>query len=167
MRVAAGGRGPGGGPSLPREGRCGSAPEDGVGDGGAGTLSDGCCEDLRRWSVGGSPRRPPSAGARGLSSAALCYNPDSSYGAGWSSPVARRAHNPKVAGSNLCPRYHIKPCKSAGLYFWEVFQNRPLRGANPTDCQRTVGDRPAQSGPETIGRFLPLALELDTLSHGC
>ena len=31
------------------------------------------------------------------------YNATSKHGAGWSSPVARRAHNPKVAGSNPAP----------------------------------------------------------------
>jgi hypothetical protein len=32
--------------------------------------------------------------------------------AGWSSPVARRAHNPKVAGSNPAPATKPKPLKS-------------------------------------------------------
>src|SRR5665811_668985 len=31
------------------------------------------------------------------------YNSKSTIVAGWSSPVARRAHNPKVAGSNPAP----------------------------------------------------------------
>ena len=35
-----------------------------------------------------------------LASRSLPYN---LYDAGWSSPVARRAHNPKVAGSNPAP----------------------------------------------------------------
>lgn len=35
-----------------------------------------------------------------LASRSLPYN---LYDAGWSSPVARRAHNPKVTGSNPVP----------------------------------------------------------------
>ena len=31
--------------------------------------------------------------------------------AGWSSPVARRAHNPKVAGSNPAPATKLKSLK--------------------------------------------------------
>ena len=31
--------------------------------------------------------------------------------AGWSSQVARRAHNPKVAGSNPAPATHERPAK--------------------------------------------------------
>ena len=33
----------------------------------------------------------------------LGYNPKLNNDAGWSSPEARRAHNPKVAGSNPVP----------------------------------------------------------------
>jgi hypothetical protein len=33
--------------------------------------------------------------------------------AGWSSLVARRAHNPKVAGSNPAPAIYEKTCKGA------------------------------------------------------
>ena len=32
--------------------------------------------------------------------------------AGWSSPVARQAHNLKVAGSNPAPATNLNPCKS-------------------------------------------------------
>ncbi len=31
--------------------------------------------------------------------------------AGWSSPVARRAHNPKVAGSNPVPATNVCACR--------------------------------------------------------
>src|SRR5215218_7926579 len=41
--------------------------------------------------------------------------------AGWSSLVARRAHNPKVAGSNPAPATSQRPA-SAGL---SRFRNRP------------------------------------------
>ncbi len=37
--------------------------------------------------------------------------------AGWSSLVARRAHNPKVVGSNPAPATkHLKPTLSSGLF---------------------------------------------------
>src|SRR3954463_5249592 len=38
--------------------------------------------------------------------AGACYH--ASFDAGWSSPVARRAHNPKVAGSNPAPATNPK-----------------------------------------------------------
>ena len=40
-----------------------------------------------------------------------------SFGAGWSSPVARRAHNPKVAGSNPAPATIEKPRHKRGFFF--------------------------------------------------
>ena len=33
------------------------------------------------------------------------------FDAGWSSPVARRAHNPKVAGSNPAPATNVRPAQ--------------------------------------------------------
>ena len=40
--------------------------------------------------------------------------------AGWSSPVARQAHNLKVVGSNPTPATNIKKAapKKAALYMW-------------------------------------------------
>ncbi len=43
------------------------------------------------------------------------------YDAGWSSPVARRAHNPKVAGSNPAP---ATKKLSKTTQFWVVFLYR-------------------------------------------
>src|SRR4051794_17763831 len=37
------------------------------------------------------------------------------HAAGWSSQVARRAHNPKVAGSNPAPAIGRKPAHQAGF----------------------------------------------------
>jgi hypothetical protein len=37
--------------------------------------------------------------------------------AGWSSLVARRAHNPKVAGSNPAPAIVPDPAAEAGRFF--------------------------------------------------
>ncbi len=38
----------------------------------------------------------------------MCYTIIVEYDAGWSSPVARRAHNPKVGGSNPPPATNNK-----------------------------------------------------------
>jgi hypothetical protein len=48
-------------------------------------------------------------------------------GAGWSSPVARWAHNPKVAGSNPAPATNLRDCR---LRIWDCgFLNPKI--ANP------------------------------------
>jgi hypothetical protein len=39
-------------------------------------------------------------------------------GAGWSSPVARQAHNLKVVGSNPTPATKQKTPPSAGFFVW-------------------------------------------------
>ena len=46
-------------------------------------------------------------------------------GAGWSSLVARRAHNPKVVGSNPAPatRYSKKATQSSGLFVCAPFKD--------------------------------------------
>jgi hypothetical protein len=38
-------------------------------------------------------------------------------GAGWSSPVARQAHNLKVTGSNPVPATNVKARRKAGFLF--------------------------------------------------
>jgi hypothetical protein len=40
------------------------------------------------------------------------------FDAGWSSPVARQAHNLKVIGSNPIPAPKEKPGMFAGLFLW-------------------------------------------------
>ncbi len=46
------------------------------------------------------------------------------YGAGWSSLVARRAHNPKVVSSNLTPAtmgaYEANPLSALLIYSYEL-----------------------------------------------
>jgi hypothetical protein len=39
--------------------------------------------------------------------------------AGWSSLVARQAHNLKVAGSNPAPATTFRPCQTAGLFSYK------------------------------------------------
>ena len=40
------------------------------------------------------------------------------FGAGWSSPVARWAHNPKVAGSNPAPATNLWNLGFRGSAYW-------------------------------------------------
>ena len=65
--------------------------------------------------------QPPRDGAR-------------SVGAGWSSPVARQAHNLKVAGSNPAPATNKRPAFMAGFFVgfggrpdWKLVQPEPSR----------------------------------------
>ena len=79
----------------------------------------------RAETCAGRPERVPEASAdkhrphdhhhqeHGLISGHLLK---SSFAAGWSSLVARRAHNPKVAGSNPAPATLEKPRKSGALF---------------------------------------------------
>ena len=46
--------------------------------------------------------------------------------AGWSSLVARRAHNPKVAGSNPAPATNENPCVAGVLVFLRVWVSGPF-----------------------------------------
>ena len=41
--------------------------------------------------------------------------------AGWSSPVARRAHNPKVVGSNPAPATNFQGKPVKGFFLWGTF----------------------------------------------
>ena len=43
--------------------------------------------------------------------------------AGWSSPVARQAHNLKVVGSNPAPATNLKPSEfpmMSGVFWWTI-----------------------------------------------
>src|SRR3954467_938325 len=64
------------------------------------------------------------------------------FGAGWSSPVARQAHNLKVAGSNPAPATNKKPALVAGFLLvvgapgWEPLQPEPPQAAETIPRQR-------------------------------
>ena len=62
-----------------------------------------------------------------ISRAAFLFERDSAsdVGAGWSSPVARQAHNLKVAGSNPAPATNKRARLRAG--FFVVFPTLPNR----------------------------------------
>jgi hypothetical protein len=62
----------------------------------------------------GLENREAPQGARGFESLLLRHKGNGQLFwfcivAGWSSPVARRAHNPKVAGSNPAPATNMVP----------------------------------------------------------
>ena len=63
----------------------------------------------------GPRKRPLSFGADGID---VGFDLRSPVDAGWSSPVARQAHNLKVAGSNPAPATRIEspPAKPAGFF---------------------------------------------------
>src|SRR5512142_2728898 len=64
------------------------------------------------------------------------FQPD----AGWSSQVARRAHNPKVAGSNPAPatlRSRLRPPAMAAVPFPEA--ERDLQAVGPNLAPRSCG----------------------------
>ena len=82
-------------------------------------------------------------------SQARVYNPMSSHVAGWSSPVARRAHNPKVAGSNPAPA--TKP-SGAPVRAPFLFSDAPYRpDASPRGSIAVSCDSGASLGATSIG----------------
>ena len=52
--------------------------------------------------------------------------------AGWSSLVARRAHNPKVVSSNLTPATNLRNTKHKGL----LAPEQPFFFASKCDCSQ-------------------------------
>ena len=73
-----------------------------------------------------------------LQSSHHCVYNLSSNVAGWSSPVARRAHNPKVAGSNPAPATITFLGARSGAFF--VARSQPLRrAARPCGWDRNRG----------------------------
>ena len=74
-------------------------------------------------------------------------------GAGWSSPVARWAHNPKVAGSNPAPAtnshsFQLRPQKNS-----LPLLSRPVRSCHPRSCSRIPSCPP---DPATIAATMIL-----------
>jgi hypothetical protein len=59
---------------------------------------------------------PPAKG--GVVISAACQTASARFIAGWSSPVARQAHNLKVVSSNLAPatKYQKAPSFAEGLF---------------------------------------------------
>ena len=63
------------------------------------------------------------------------------FAAGWSSPVARQAHNLKVAGSNPAPAPKIskpRPASPAGLFAVWLAETAALRRVHPTATISTI-----------------------------
>ena len=72
------------------------------------------------------------------------FNHETPTDAGWSSPVARQAHNLKVTGSNPVPAPSLPSLKSEWLCLWhassDAAQKCRVRTASPLGPQgRTVG----------------------------
>ena len=74
--------------------------------------------------------------------------------AGWSSLVARRAHNPKVAGSNPAPATHERPA-DAGLFRSSAATADPpeMRLKTPEDHAGTAG---TMRGKRSVAASVPL-----------
>ncbi len=68
--------------------------------------------DDRRWTADRRPPRSPSSSSTNGRAGFLSSVLSPPIAAGWSSPVARQAHNLKAAGSNPAPATKIKPLKA-------------------------------------------------------
>src|SRR5258707_11000613 len=76
----------------------------------------------------------------------MVWGPGVDFGAGWSSPVARWAHNPKVAGSNPAPATNLLEFRnSIEILSGGVAQlaehrvcNAGVRGSNPLTSTMTL-----------------------------
>jgi hypothetical protein len=80
---------------------------------------------------------------------------DNTHNAGWSSPVARQAHNLKVRGSNPLPATKLKPIPTPqpSLRRWRLCARTPLVPATTFSCDLL---RPALSCTQSaliFGKF--------------
>jgi hypothetical protein len=87
----------------------------------------------------------------------LCY----SLGAGWSSLVARRAHNPKVVSSNLTPAtiQDVRDTRLPALQPEAFFLgNRRVSVKCPCSTRESTGTRPpgGKSAGEPVSRLRPI-----------
>ena len=62
------------------------------------------------------------------------------YDAGWSSPVARWAHNPKVAGSNPAPATNFAYQGGVAQLAEHRVCNAGVRGSNPLTSTKRIAD---------------------------
>src|SRR6185436_4290746 len=81
------------------------------------------------------------------------------FGAGWSSPVARWAHNPKVAGSNPAPATKLRCSRGQN---GDNPATKQGRSASRCKAKRSAFVVPAhlQSSPEFFVRHVQVALRL-------
>ena len=59
-----------------------------------------------------------------------------SFGAGWSSLVARRAHNPKVVSSNLAPATNLRKAPHEGAFCYDRRNSVIVSSRSMTGCFR-------------------------------
>src|SRR5438477_176878 len=116
-------------------------------------LYDAFCDTLKKWNL--SALSIPESAC--YISPAVCRTPAARIGAGWSSPVARQAHNLKVVGSNPTPATKLTP-SSQRLGGVLLLQSRLKneRSINPNDSRYLRGRRVrelrapiAQTSPQT------------------
>ncbi len=80
----------------------------------------------------------------------MVWGPGVDFGAGWSSPVARWAHNPKVAGSNPAPATNL-----SGIWNLEL-QNCLIGGVAQLAEHRVCNAGVRGSNPLTSTNALPI-----------
>ena len=98
------------------------------------------------WPVGQAVKTPPFHGGNRGSIPLRVTNIILLIDAGWSSPVARRAHNPKAAGSNPAPAINFIPLRNKLLW------NRGVVGLTCLPVtQEIAGSNPVGSAIFTKG----------------
>ena len=78
------------------------------------------------------------------------------HDAGWSSLVARRAHNPKVVGSNPTPATKEAPCNARGFWLFRVRSIWPswvIRSATSDPTQQTDLGTCGSVSIDAVGRW--------------
>src|SRR6187551_3125428 len=83
----------------------------------------------------------------------MCYDSGSSGDAGWSSPVARWAHNPKVAGSNPAPATKFGLSGGVAQLAEHMVCNHGVRGSNPLTSTKTLSIGDCQLPIVTVAMF--------------
>src|ERR1700733_377886 len=68
--------------------------------------------------------------------------------AGWSSLVARQAHNLKVAGSNPAPAPNLKPLETSGGFFFTVCYESLMSFIRGCFKDAACGNKRVPLGPE-------------------
>ena len=112
----------------------------------------GHCQGLPSQEASGPDRRATRALVQDVSAPGFFGQGAQRFIAGWSSPVARQAHNLKVIGSNPIPATKIKPGRSGTPPFLPgVFVCDGQRP--PSSARRKIVDRNAAPQGDREGEF--------------